>query len=144
MDNDYEAAEPAPISPELDALTCDAIGMALDKLAAGGGIWPTLCLQDKHGHGEFFVFEDDGLDVCLEQARASVRQLGKSADCYALYYDGFFRTDDALTTNALVVEFAQRGMDTACSPIFAYGNPGDGAHFWYDEPVAGGEEDILF
>ena len=139
-----EPMETEAISPELDELTCNAIGYALDKLAMGEGIWPTLFLQDKHGHGEYFVFEDDGLDVCLIQARESVKQLGKSAVRYALYYDGFFKNDADLATNALVVEFAERDMPTAYSAIVAYGNPGDEATFWYDEPVAGGEEDNLF
>jgi len=137
------ASSTEPISAELDQLACDAIGMALDKLALGEGIWPTLFLLGEDGSAEYFVFEDDGLDVCLVQARASVKELGKDARCYALYYDGFFRGDDDLANNALVVEFAERGMETAYSAIVAYGNPGDESDFWYDEPVAGGAEEML-
>lgn len=139
MAHDHEE----PISAELDALACDAIGMALDKLAIGDGIWPTLFLQKRNGETEYFVFEDDGLDVCLIQARASVGEYGKDAQRYVLYYDGFFKGDDQLTNNALVVEFAERGMETAYSAIVAYGNPGNEADFWYDEAVPGGEEENL-
>lgn len=140
---EHDVSGTEPISQALDELTCDAIGMALDKLALGEGIWPTLFLLGKDGAAEYFVFEDDGLDVCLIQARGSVKQLGKDAQCYALYYDGFFRGDDNLANNALVVEFAERGMETAYSAIVAYGNPGSEADFWYDEPVAGGAEENL-
>ncbi|MCR5845581.1 MAG: hypothetical protein K6G78_03325 [bacterium] len=133
-----------PISQELDELTCDAIGMALDKLAMGDGIWPTLVVANEKGERECFVFEDDGLDVCLIEARASVRELGHDATRYALYYDGFFEDEDGLTDSAMVVEFGERGMRCAYSAVVAYGNPGDPEHFWYDEPLPGGEETLLF
>lgn len=135
--------EQSPISKELDDLACDAIGMALDKLADGEGIWPTLFLLHNDGSREFFVFEDDGLDVCLVQARASVHEYGKKSKCYALYYDGFFEQGDELTDNALVAEFGERGASTAYSAVIAYGNPGS-EDFWYDEPLPGGEEPLLF
>ncbi len=134
----------SPISEELDALACDAIGMALDNLAEGEGIWPTLVLLHEDGDREFFVFEDDGLDICLTQARESVRELGNGCKCYALFYDGFFESGDGLTDNALVVEFGERGGGHAYSAVVAYGNAGMGDKFWYDEPMAGGEEKLLF
>ena len=149
MAHDYEHAEHAdagsePISPELDQLTCDAIGMALDKLAEGEGIWPTVVLLDEDGSSEYFVFEDDGLDVCLIQARGAVAEMGcETARCYVVYYDGFFEDGDGLSDNALVVEFGERGSQTAYSAIVPYGNAGDPEDFWYDEAFAGGEEENL-
>ncbi len=134
----------SPISEELDALTCDAIGMALDNLADGDGIWPTLVLLHEDGDREFFVFEDDGLDICLTQARESVKELGQGCSCYALFYDGFFEQGDSLTDNALVVEFGERGAGCAYSAVVPYGNAGMGEQFWYDEPMPGGEEKLLF
>ena len=136
--------QPDPISEELDALTCDAIGDALDRLAEGEGIWPTLVLLSHHGESESFTFEDDGLDVCLVQARAAVREFGdEHTQCYALYYDGFFQEGDQLANNAVVVEFGERGSSTAYSAIVPYGNAGSPDDFWYDEPFAGGEEENL-
>lgn len=134
----------SPISEDLDTLTCDAIGMALDNLAEGDGIWPTLVLLYNDNLKEFFVFEDDGLDICLTQARDSVKELGHDSKCYALFYDGFFESDNNLTDNALVVEFGERGSDKAYSAVIAYGNAGMGDKFWYDEPIPGGEEKLLF
>ncbi len=134
----------SPISKELDSLACDAIGMALDKLAIGEGIWPTLMIENAEGAREYFVFEDDGLDVCLIEARSSVKTLGKDAVCYALYYDGFFQNDERLSDNALIVEFGERGAKTAYSAIIAYGNSGMYESFWYDAPIPGGEEELLF
>ncbi len=133
-----------PISEQLDELTCDAIGMALDKLAMGEGIWPTLVLLHEDGERDCYVFEDDGLDICLMEARESVKKLGEQSVCYALFYDGFFENADGLSDNAIVVEFGDRGAETAYSALVAYGNPGMEDDFWYDAPIAGGEERLLF
>ncbi len=134
----------SPISEQLDELACDAIGMALDKLALGEGLWPTLMLLSQDGEREYFVFEDDGLDICLMEARESVKSLGEHASCYALYYDGFFENEIGVSDNALIVEFGERGADTAYSAVVAYGNPGSESEFWYDAPLPGGEEKLLF
>ena len=144
MATNQQNQKESPISQELDQLTCDAIGMALDQLAEGEGVWPTLMLLHNDNGREYFVFEDDGLDMCLTEAHDAVKELGKDSYCYALFYDGFFEAEGKLIDNALIVEFGQRGSTTAYSAVIPYGNPGMGEQFWYDEPLPGGEEKLLF
>ena len=145
MSNTNENSE-NPISQELDDLACGAIGMALDNLAEGEGIWPTLVILHNDGDKEYYVFEDDGMDICLQEARDSVHDLGKDSKCYALFYDGFFENKDGgdLTDNALIVEFGERGQENAFSAVIPYGNAGMQDDFWYDTPMPGGEEKLLF
>lgn len=140
---DYESEGDSLISEELDSLTCDAMNLALDNLAEGEGLWPTLFLLHEDGGREYFIFTDDNSDNCLEDARNSVKTLGKDSRCYALLYDSFFE-ENSMAGNAFVAEFGERGATSAFTVVMAYGNPGAGEDFWYDEPMAGDRIGLLF
>jgi hypothetical protein len=131
------------ITPELDAFVCEVIGLCLDARAEQQELWPSLY----HLEGEDIccqTYRDDGLDHCLDAARAAVVSLSSSAPFYAVVYDGFYQLDEeGLSADALICEFAARGMACAYSAYVPYGF--DATHgFWAEEPLAGGEEPNLF
>ncbi len=135
--------QPSAITPELDRFVCEVIGNCLDELVEQHELWPSLCFQ---AGDEIIceVYSEDGPDQCLETARAAVAKLPSNSLCYAIVYDGFFQIEETeKSAEALICEFADRGMDCAYSAYVPYGfDDTDG--FWAEEPVAGGEEPNLF
>jgi len=147
-------AETDPISPELDALTCDLIGCCLDVLAEGEELWPTLSYcgagygadeSAERGSAECISFDDDGLEECLQAARDKVAALPSETTCYALAYNGFVQMDQMSgTQDALIVEFGERGARTAYSAYIPYHTGKTPDEFSSGEPLAAGEEPLLF
>lgn len=131
------------ISEDLDSLATDAMNLAIENLAEGEGLWPTLFLLHNDGGREYFIFNDENSEHCLEDARNAVKTLGKDSKCYAILYDGFFESS-SFYDNVFVAEFGERGEKSAFTVIMPYGNPGMGEDFWYDEPTAGDRVDLLF
>jgi len=153
--------EPEPISPLLDSLSCELIGMCLDMLAEGEELWPTLMYAPAGEEpGEDGIptpnpaddsgmacvsFDDDTLEGCLDAARQQVSKLPASVTAYAIAYTGFIQMDeDGATQDALLVEFGERGMRTAFSAYVPYNMGQTETEFSYGEPLAAGEEPLLF
>lgn len=134
------------ISPTLDALTCDLIGRCLDVLAEGADVWPTLCYcADGDVEGAVgLTFDKDGLEDCLEAARKKAGELGSDITCYALAYEGFVQSDETgEATDALIVEFGERGETTAYSAFVPYMVGKTPDDFQYGDPQPAGEEPLL-
>ena len=91
------------ISPELDELSCNLIGEALDVLAAGDLLGVAASVLDGQGNRVTCAFEGDGEEVCLEAAHRRVQDLASGARtepqlgtpvCYAICYSGAVDTGD--------------------------------------------------
>lgn len=137
--------EEAAISPLLDSLTCDLIGESLDTLAAGRELWPLLAYVVADGEPVYLEFDGDDCEDCLEAARVQVSQLPSEASAYAIAYSGFVQIDeDGSMTDALLVEFGERGADSAYSAYIPYRSGRTEEDFVSGEPMAAGEEPLLF
>lgn len=143
-----DMGEPAVISGLLDAVACEAIGATLDLLAEGAEVHPTAFFAVRDGndadpHIEQAEFSDDTPDLCLEAARNHVRGLGAKADVYAIAYDGFVQeSEDEPAQDAVIVEFGERGAESAYSALVLYRFEKDGS-LMYSEPQPAGEEQLL-
>ena len=125
------------ISDELDRLTCDVLGQALDSLAAGVAV-PVLVALDEGEGPQVTAFSDDGQDECLAAAREHVRASGAPLR-YALLYDGDVADDDGAYHQALIIEFAERGDERAWSGYVLYEGFGAGEGFAWSDPQPAGE-----
>ena len=66
------------VSAELDELSCELMGQALDLLAEGEDVNVLLAVADAAGNVASFEFADDGEEACLAGARNKVRSLVRS------------------------------------------------------------------
>ena len=134
----------SPISPELDALSCDLLGQALDALAAGVEV-PVLAVADL-GDGsvpEVTSFADDSLDLCLDAARAYVRGC-KGAVRYAIVYDGDVAPEgDGAYPAALILEFGEKGSPSGYSGYVIYQGFGSQDDFAWTDPEPAGTCELL-
>lgn len=129
------------ISAELDALACDLIGAAIELLEAGQELPVMLALDNE---AEVLTFEDDTPDGCYRAACDYVAGCGKKCTRYALLYAGYVQeSEDDPGNDALLVEFAERGMSCAWSGYVLYRFASDGAVETTD-PLPAGEEELLF
>ena len=93
---------------------------------------------------ELFLFSDDTPDGCYRAACEQVGKLGADCTRYALLYDGVVQEDEAdMGRQALLFEFAERGMDCAWSGYVLYAREPDGTLAAADPQPAGAEE-LLF
>jgi len=139
------SAQGGAISPLLDGLACELIGVCLDDLAAGEDIWPMLAYTSAPGAEVYLTFDDDTYEGCLEAARDQVGKLPGEVRAYALAYEGFVQLeDDGASTDALLVEFGERGATTAYSAYVPYRRGRSEEEFVSGEPLAAGEEPLLF
>ncbi|MGN0035222.1 MAG: hypothetical protein ACI364_05800 [Coriobacteriales bacterium] len=134
----------AYISPELDNLTCELIGVCLDALAEDGQTPPTIACLSTEGEASWRTFSEDGPDAALAAARRTIRRERSDIRAYAVAYDGFIRQDArSQPVDALLVEFAERGMPTAYSAYVAYRKGDTPDQFTVSDPLAAGEEPNL-
>lgn len=131
------------ISTELDNLTCELIGTCLDELAVNGEAPVMLAYCGVSGEPEMFVFDEDDPQECIAAARSRVRKLGSAVDAYAISYLGFVTDEEGRGMDSLIVEFGERGADTAYSAYVPYRFAGDEERFESGEPLAAGEEPLL-
>lgn len=136
--------KPAPISAQLDDLTCELIGMCLDELASGTEVWPTLACGTSDGDATCCTFDGDTIESCLAEARDKVRTASDDIVVYALAYAGFVQLEELGTTDALLVEFGERGTRCAYSAYVPYRCGRNEEEFESGEPLAAGEEPLLF
>ena len=129
------------ISPELDGISVALIGYAIDLLEAGAELPVTLASDAEDG---VVSFEDDTADGCYRAACEHVAGLGAACTRYALIYDGVVQEDPAQPAcDALLFEFAERGMPHAWSGYVLYRRAADGS-IEVTDPLPGGEEELLF
>ena len=126
-----------PISKELDQLTCDLLGQALDALASGEEV-PVLVACDAGDGPEVVAFEDDGEEECLEAARDYVRAL-EGALRYVVLYDGAVEEGEQGYHRALLIEFAEAGSACAWSGYVLYEGFGARDAFSWADPQPAGE-----
>lgn len=139
-----DTPNPTPISPLLDDMTCELIGLCLDEIADGGSPAPTIAFACSDEDITFFSFDDDGPEAALEAARGAIRERADEIVAYAIAYDGFVNTGgDGLTQDALLVEFGERGLPTAYSAYVAYRRGRTPDDLVVSEPLAAGEEPLL-
>ena len=129
------------ISAELDEMTCDLIGAAVDILEAGDEV-PVMVALDSEP--DVLTFEDDAVDGCYRAACDYVHTAGKKCKRYALLYEGVVQESESDEgSEALLVEFAERGMECAWSGYILYRRTPDGFVETTD-PLPAGEEELLF
>lgn len=144
---------PSSVSPELDELSCELLGEALDALAAGIELVVVVVVQDAGGNVVSCSFADDGPEECLAAAHAYVRRLARSGgdsqaslgapERYAIVYDGDVADETGAYAPALILEFGERSAPTAYSAFVLYDGFGEGEGFSWSDPEAAGEEDLL-
>lgn len=146
-----------PISEALDALSCELLGESLDMLADGKEILAVASVTDADGERLTCAFEEDSPELCLEAARDWVRTGGKTTgtasqagrkvigrpQCYAIAYEGAVADgqgeDGDAYNDALILEFGERGSETAYSAYVLVDNVGGGDDFRYTDAEPAGE-----
>lgn len=141
------------VSEELDALSCDLLGSALDALAAGSDVLAVVALEDARNTRISRSFTDDAPEACIEAARDYVRGLlASSGDkaCnlespvrYALVYEGAVEDSDGAFNDALILEFAEQGTQ-AYSAYVLWDGFGTGDNLAWTDPAPAGEVESLF
>ncbi len=140
------------VSAELDELSCELMGQALDLLAEGEDVNVLLAVADSAGNVASFEFADDGEEACLAGARNKVRSLARDkgdADAgleapryYALCYEGAVADDEGTFVDALIMEFGEKG-EPAFSAFSLFEGRGTGDGFAWTDPAPAGEVDPL-
>ena len=137
------------ISPELDELSCELLGEALDLLAVGENVNVLLVVQDAAGAVAPFEFADDGAEECLEGAYAKVKELASAKGDpkaglgkpirYAICYEGAVADDESgCFLDAVILEFGEKGTPTF-SAFSLYEGKGAGDAFAWTDPAPAGE-----
>lgn len=150
--NEGNAAQ-GGVSEELDALSCDLLGSALDALAAGSDVLAVVALEDAHNTRISRSFIDDAPEACIEAARTYVKSLIASSgdkSCefgkpvrYALVYEGAVQNDEGAFDDALILEFAEQGTQ-AYSAYVLWDGFGAGENLAWTDPAPAGEVESLF
>lgn len=125
------------VSPATDELASTLMGDALDLLAAGDPFEVLLAVQDDAGTTQSFEFSDDGPEACLTAARSKVTRV-KDAVRYALTYEGAVADDSGAYTDALLLEFGERGW-RSYSAFSLIDGKGSGEGFTWTDPAPAGE-----
>lgn len=140
------------ISPQLDDLSCELMGEALDRLAEGADVNVLLVVGDSAGNAASFEFANDGEEACLVGAREKVRELARThGDAkaqigdpryYALCYEGAVALHDGEYSDALLMEFGEKGQQ-AFSAYSLFEGRGMGDGFGWTDPAPAGEVEPL-
>ena len=140
------------ISPQLDELSCELMGQALDRLAEGTDVNVLLVVGDSAGNAASFEFANDGVEVCLLGARDKVRALKRAHGdakeklgdpCYyALCYEGAVALHGGEYSDALIMEFGEKGRP-AFSAYSLFDGRGLGDEFGWTDPAPAGEVEPL-
>ncbi len=134
--NDYGS-----VSPQLDELSSTLMGDAFNLLAEGREVNVLLVLQNAAGEISSFEFADDGVQVLLDEARATVRK-SRDAVRYALTYEAGVEVEDGSYADALILEFGEKGRASFSAYSFFEGR-GAGDDFRWTDPAPAGEEEPL-
>lgn len=129
------------VSPETDELASTLMGAALDLLAAGEPLEVLLAVQTTDGAVQSYEFEDDGPEACLDGARERVRSI-EGAVRYAIAYEGAVEADEGAYSDAVLLEFGERGY-RAYSAYSLFEGRGAGDGFTWSDPAPAGEMEPL-
>ena len=129
------------VSPETDELASTLMGAALDLLAAGEPLEVLLAVQTADGAVQSYEFEDDGPEACLDGARERVRSI-EGAIRYAIAYEGAVEADEGAYSDAVLLEFGERGY-RAYSAYSLFKGRGAGDGFTWSDPAPAGEMEPL-
>ena len=130
------------VSPELDELSGDLIGEALDMLADGEEFGVLVAVEDENEEIETLDFSDDGPEECLEAAREYVCDLRDSLVRYTICYVGAIADEDGAYEDALIFEFGERGYEHFSGFMFFIGK-GEGDNFAWTDPAPAGQIEPL-
>lgn len=130
------------VSPELDELSGDLIGEALDMLADGGEFGVLVAVEDGGGEVETLDFSDDGPEECLDAARGYVRD-HRDAVRYTICYTGAVAGETGAYEDALIFEFGERGYEHFSGYMLFTGKGGGDKFAWTDPSPAGAVEPLL-
>lgn len=140
------------ISSQLDELSCDLMGAALDRLADGQSVNVLLVVADKDLNTADFEFADDGEEACLLGAYDKVRSLKRTKGdaamglgaprYYAICYEGAVEDAEGGYADALIMEFGEHGTQ-AYSAYSLFDGRGEGDGFGWTDPAPAGEVENL-
>lgn len=118
-----------------------ALEQGTEKLMQSGGFDPFLTIIK----GEDLFIEDhpgETEEESYDSARRTILQMEHLCDAYAFCYDGFVELDDG-PSDALIVEHASKGDESAQIIVCLYHVHGD--HYHFDENLYQvGETETLF
>lgn len=139
------------VSAELDELSSELLGQALDLLAEGEDLNVLLAVEDEARNVASYEFEDDGVEQLLSAAYQRVRELGRRggdrgddlgrAVRYALVYEGAVEVSGAFR-DALLLEFGEHGWKAWSAYLLIEGK-GEGDGFAWTDPAPAGEVPCL-
>ena len=130
------------VSPELDELSGNLIGEALDMLADGEDFGVLVAVEDENEEVETLDFSDDGPEECLEAAREYVFDLRGSVVRYTICYVGAVEDESGAYQDALIFEFGERGYEHFSGFMFFMGK-GEGEDFAWTDPAPAGQIEPL-
>ena len=130
------------VSPELDELSGNLIGEALDMLADGEQFGVLVAVEDENEEVETLDFSDDGPEECLEAAREYVSDLRDSLVRYTICYVGAVAVETDAYDDALIFEFGERGYEHFSGYVLFEGR-GEGENFAWGDPEPAGEIEPL-
>ena len=130
------------VTPELDELSGNLIGEALDMLADGEQFCVLVAVEDENEEVETLDFSDDGPEECLEAAREYVHDLRESTLRYTICYVGAVEDESGAYADALIFEFGERGYEHFSGVMFFMGR-GEGEDFAWTDPAPAGEIEPL-
>lgn len=152
MAQDSQYDQSSVVSEELDALSCDLLGSALDALAAGVEICVITSVEDVAGTRVTNSFSEDGIEACLDEAHNYIAALTSekavrpdklgSPVRYAMVYEGAVDLGNDGYKDALILEFAEKGQ-RAFSAYVLWQGFGAGEAFQWCDPEPAGEVDSL-
>lgn len=133
------------LSQELDELSSDLFGEALDLLAAGEHFGALLVVESEQGEVSSLEFSDDGQEACLEAARDKVKNLASSGNAlrYALVYEGAVADEEDAFLDALIMEFGEKDYKNYSAFSFIENIGGNDNFIWSDPAPAGELEPLL-
>lgn len=129
------------VSPETDELASTLMGDALDLLAAGESFEVLLAVQDDSGDIQSYELQDDGPEACLAGARDRVTTSPRAVR-YAIAYEGAVEDDAGSFSDALLLEFGERGY-RSYSAFSLIDGKGSGEGFSWTDPAPAGEMEPL-
>ena len=130
------------VSPELDELSGDLIGEALDMLADGEDFGVLVSVEDENEEVETLDFSDDGPEECLDAAREYVSDLRESTLRFTICYVGAVADETGAYEDALIFEFGERGYEHFSGFMFFMGR-GEGDGFAWTDPAPAGQIEPL-
>ena len=130
------------VSRETDELASTLMGDALDLLAAGEDFGVLLAVEDESGAVSSYELMDDGPEACLAGARERVAS-ARGAVRYALAYEGAVEDESGGFSDALLLEFGERGYHSYSAFSLIDGKGTHDGFRWTDPAPAGELEPLL-